>query len=147
MNKSGFATPQDAENAFYEALENGDVDAMMDVWADDEEIVCVHPGGPRLTGYEAVLQSWSRIFRSGQRLKVDRSEPVVLAGMMLTVHSLHENITTSGDQSAPARVAATNAYLRTASGWRMIVHHASPEPQAARAPSPVPDLIPPKILH
>ena len=33
-----------------EALERSDLDAMMEVWADDEEVVCVHPGGPRVVG-------------------------------------------------------------------------------------------------
>ena len=43
-----FPTPQDAESAFYEALERADLEQMMAVWSEDEEIVCVHPGGPRL---------------------------------------------------------------------------------------------------
>jgi hypothetical protein len=40
---------------------------------------------------------------------------------------------------------ATNVYLRTAAGWRMIVHHASPAPAPAE-PAPPRDA-PPKILH
>ena len=48
MKRSTFPTPQDAEAAFYEALERADLEAMMEVWAEDEEIVCVHPAGPRL---------------------------------------------------------------------------------------------------
>ena len=53
-DKKIFATPQDVENAFYEALECGDLDLMMSIWADDEEIVCVHPGGSRLLGYASM---------------------------------------------------------------------------------------------
>ena len=45
-----FKTAQDAETAFYEAQEKADLDAMMAVWADDDDIVCVHPGGMRLSG-------------------------------------------------------------------------------------------------
>ena len=48
----GFPTAQDAEAAFYEAFETGDLEAMMNVWAEDEEIVCVHPGEARLVGYD-----------------------------------------------------------------------------------------------
>ena len=61
MKKTTFPTPQDAETAFYEALEAGNLDAMMEVWAEDEEIVCVHPGGERLVGYDAVRSSWAQI--------------------------------------------------------------------------------------
>jgi hypothetical protein len=36
-------------------------------------------------------------------------------------------------------------YLRTAAGWRMIVHHASPAP--IQAPPVQPQDAPPKFLH
>ncbi|MFI4923833.1 MAG: YybH family protein, partial [Vicinamibacteria bacterium] len=48
-----YTTPQDAATAFYQAFEARDLDAMMATWADDEEIVCVHPGAQRLVGYDA----------------------------------------------------------------------------------------------
>ncbi|MDO9197770.1 nuclear transport factor 2 family protein, partial [Rhodoferax sp.] len=38
----------DIEAAFYEALQSADIDKLMVCWADEDEIVCVHPGGPRL---------------------------------------------------------------------------------------------------
>jgi uncharacterized protein (TIGR02246 family) len=141
--KRTFPSSQDAETAFYEALEKGDLELMMDVWAEDEEIVCVHPGGARLTGYDQVRESWMQIFGGPQRLKVQISDLAVLPGMMLAVHSLHENITVEGEARAPAPVVATNVYARTASGWRMLVHHASPVPQAAMRA----EREPPKILH
>src|ERR1700716_3763274 len=97
VKKSTLPTPQDAEAAFYEALEAGELDAMMEVWAEDEEIVCVHPGGARLAGYDQVRESWAQIFASGQRLKVHISNQVVLWGMMLAVHSVHENFVVRGE--------------------------------------------------
>ncbi len=145
MKKSNFPTPQDAEAAFYEALEAGDLEAMMEVWAEDEDIVCVHPGGPRLAGYDEVRASWAQIFGSGQRLSVRVSNQVVLSGMMLAVHSVHENILVQGETRPRAPVAATNVYLRTGNGWRMILHHGSPAPQAPQAPRA--GVESPKILH
>ena len=143
MKKTTFPTPQDAEAAFYEALEGGNLEAMMEVWADDEEVVCVHAGGPRLAGYDAVRESWAQVIGSGQRLKVHLSHQVVLSGMMLAVHSLHENILVQGEGRPRAPIAATNVYLRTGNGWRMILHHGSPAPQqAVQAPAESP-----KILH
>jgi ketosteroid isomerase-like protein len=138
-----FPTPQDAENAFYESLERGDLDLMMAVWAEDEEIMCVHPAGPRIAGQEQVRDSWRRIFASGQRLRVQIAQQVTASGMMVAVHSVHEVITVAGETRPRPPVIATNVYLRTAAGWRMIVHHASPAPGPAAEP---PD-DPPKILH
>ena len=142
MSRAVFPTPQDAENAFYEALERCDLDGMMAVWAEDEEIVCVHPGGPRLAGQEQVRDSWAQIFAGGPRARLQVSQRVVLSAMMLVVHSVHENFSV---QDAPAvPVVATNVYLRTAAGWRMIVHHASPAPAQ---PQSAPREAPPKLLH
>jgi len=143
MKRSTFPTPQDAETSFYEALERADLEAMMEVWAEDEEIVCIHPGGPRLTGYEQVRESWAQMFKSRQRLQVHLSNPVYVQGMMLSIHSIHENIAVAGEPKARPPMVATNVYLRTGNGWRLLVHHASPAP-AAPAPA-APDG--PKVLH
>ncbi len=123
-----FPTAQDAENAFYEALERCDLEGMMAVWAEDEDILCVHPAGPRLTGQDQVRESWSRMFAGGPGPRLQISHQVAISGMMLAVHSVHENFTVPGDARPRSPVLATNVYLRTAAGWRMIVHHASPAP-------------------
>jgi ketosteroid isomerase-like protein len=64
MKKMLFATPQDAEAAFYEAFMKQDLEAMMAVWADDDEVYCVHPRGARVTGVAHVRESWRQIFRA-----------------------------------------------------------------------------------
>ena len=88
MNKSLFASPQDAEAAFYEALTKADLESMMAVWADDDDIYCVHPGGARITGVEQVRESWRQIFASGQTLRFQLREQQQVQGMMLSVHSV-----------------------------------------------------------
>jgi ketosteroid isomerase-like protein len=145
VKKTTYTSPQDAETAFYQALEAGDLEAMMEVWAEDEELVCVHPGGARLVGFDQVRASWAKMLGSGQRLQVRISDPVYMQGMMMSVHSLHEIFTVQG-QARPQAVAATNVYLRTASGWRMVAHHASPVPQALQRPAETVETSP-KILH
>jgi ketosteroid isomerase-like protein len=147
MSPRIFPTAQDAEAAFYEALERCDLEAMMAVWAEDDEIICVHPTGPRLTGPDQIRESWARIFSSGPRARVHITSQVAISAMMLAVHSVHENFTLEGQRAADARplpVVATNVYLRTAAGWRMIVHHASPAPAEKQPAAPEP---PPKTLH
>jgi len=139
-----FPTAQDAENAFYEALERGDLEGMMAVWSEDEDIVCVHPTGPRLSGQDQVRESWAKIFAGGTGPRVHITQQVAVTGMMIAVHSVHENFTTEGDARAQAPVVATNVYLRTAAGWRMIVHHASPAPMQAEPAQPRDA---PKFLH
>ena len=128
MKRTVFTTPQDAESAFYEAFEKADLDAMMGVWSDDEEIVCVHPGGQRLAGTEQVREAWRQIFAAGQTLRFQLRQQQALNGMTLVVHSVYEQITSASEARARQPVIATNVYMRTENGWRMIVHHASPAP-------------------
>ena len=141
-----FPTAQDAENAFYEALERCDLDGMMAVWAEDEDIVCVHPAGPRLTGQDQVRESWAKLFAAGPSARLRIEQQVAISGMMLAVHSVFETFSIQGQkaEAQPLPIVATNVYLRTAAGWRMIVHHASPAPVQPQA---APRDAPPKILH
>lgn len=143
MSAKIFPTAQDAENAFYEAIERCDLEAMMAVWSEDDDIVCVHPSGQRLAGQEQVREVWRQMFAGGPTMRVQIAQQVVIAGMMLAVHSVHENITVASEQRPRPPMVATNVYLRTAAGWRMIVHHASP----ARSQAPEAAPAEPKILH
>ena len=141
-SKRFYASPQDAEAAFYASLERADLEGMMSVWAEDEEVICVHPGGVRISGYAHVMESWRQILGGGPRLRVRLSHQVHLQGLLLSVHSLHENITVIGDDNIHPPIVVTNIYLRGARGWRMVVHHASPAPAPAETISDAP-----KILH
>lgn len=128
MKKLLFATPQDAETAFYEAFMKQDLDAMMAVWSDDDEVYCVHPRGPRVTGVAQVRESWRHIFAGAQSVRFDVREQHLLQAMMVSVHSVYEHIALAGETRARASIVATNIYMRTERGWRMMVHHASPAP-------------------
>jgi ketosteroid isomerase-like protein len=83
-----FTSPQDAALAFYQAFEAKDVDAMMATWAEDEDIVCVHPGGPRLVGYEAVRIGWEQLFAGETKLSFRLDEIVVIETVGLAMQSV-----------------------------------------------------------
>jgi len=127
-NQKIFASPQDVEAAFYEALERSDIDSMMAVWAEDEEVVCVHPGGPRLIGYTMVREAWQRIFANGRKLQVRLSQQKTVTTPFAVVSTVLEHIASLDDSKLSAPVAATNIYVRGPLGWRMVAHHASPVP-------------------
>ncbi|MEZ5646217.1 MAG: nuclear transport factor 2 family protein [Burkholderiaceae bacterium] len=116
----------DTEAAFYEAMHQGDVDRLMACWADEDEVVCVHPGGPRLVGHAAVRTAFEALFANGGVMAVpERVHRVDNAHS--SVHSLVERVEVMGDDGVQvAWVLATNVYQKTAQGWRMVMHHASP---------------------
>jgi ketosteroid isomerase-like protein len=126
-----FTTPQEAEQAFYQALRQADYALMMRVWADDEEIVCIHPGGMRTVGHDAVLSTWQQIFANGP-VMVHPIRPMIMTSVMCSVHILIEQVTVAtshGDQSA--HCYTTNIYHKGTAGWKMVLHHASHAPQDA----------------
>ena len=121
-----FPSPEDAEHAYYEALRTGDADALMDVWSEDEEVVCIHPSGPRHVGPAAVRSSWRQILANGG-LQVSVSHLQVANNPLCAVHNVLEQIQVESHPEARyAFVLATNVYLKEADGWRLVLHHASP---------------------
>ena len=120
------ASPDDTEAQFYEALQQGHLDALMAVWADDDEIVCVHPGGPRVVGPAAIRASFEAIFSNGA-IPVTPQQVHRLHTISAAVHHLVEQVTVQTNEGQrSAWVLATNVYLKTERGWRLVVHHASP---------------------
>ncbi len=120
------ASPDEIEQQFYEALQRGDIERLMAVWSDDEDISCVHPGGPRVVGASAIRAAFDSMFANGtidaRPEKVRRLQTHACA-----VHSVLEQVrvmTEEGPQSA--WVIATNVYVKGAQGWRLVAHHASP---------------------
>ena len=123
-----YTSPQDAVQAFYQAFEARDIDAMMVTWADDEEIVCIHPGGIRHVGYDSVRHSFERIFSSGNaKLNFRLDQVVLLETVGLAMQSTIEYVS-AGDDAGSGTAVATNVMMRTPSGWRVVCHHASPAP-------------------
>ena len=108
MSKANFTTALEAEAAFYQALAQGNVDALMAVWSEEEEVVCVHPGGPRIVGLAAVRETWRQILSNGNALKIDVSQAVVSASAMMAMHCVFERVGAEGQMQRGPTLAATN---------------------------------------
>ncbi len=119
---------EDVEQAFYDALDRADLEGLMALWADDDEIACVHPGAPRLQGHAAIRESFEMIFQRGP-VHIRPRHLHVSKNMTCAVHSVVEEIPVPDDpQWQEAHILATNVYLKTLHGWRMVLHHASIAP-------------------
>ena len=119
-------SPDEIEAAFYEALQTGDIERLMACWSDDEDIVCVHPGGPRLFGADSIRAAFEAMFANGViQAHAERIHKV--ESLTSAVHNLIERVQIPIPEGAQvAYVIATNVYHRTAQGWRLVAHHASP---------------------
>src|SRR5437016_14671097 len=99
-----YTTPSDAAVAFYQAFEAKDIDARMSTWAEDEEIVCVHPGGARLVGYDAVRAGWEQLSAGNTKLSFRLDEIVAIETVGLALQSAVEHVTV-GDDPKPRGAA------------------------------------------
>ncbi len=124
-----FETAQDAEDTFYDALEEGDLDKMMKAWADSEEIVCIQPLREQVQGRREVRQSWQEVFASGANIEIEIHHKQWVEAPEVAIHIVHEQLVFNGDRMRlPPPLIATNVYLKNELGWRMVLHHASPPP-------------------
>lgn len=123
-----FKSSEDAEDAFYLAFSLGRLEDMMRVWAPHDDIVCIHPGGPRLTGVHNIHQSWAQIFNDSLPRTFALRGRIVSGEATQRIHMLEENISVPGTTFIAPPVLATNVYRRLPGGWRLVVHHASVAP-------------------
>jgi ketosteroid isomerase-like protein len=143
-----FLTPQDIEAAFYRAFEAANVVDMMALWADLDDIICVHPMGGTLRGRAAVEQSWREIFSGGPKIQFQLSNVQYLTTTdTLAVHILRENIILRNSEHTIAPVISTNIYRWLNDSWRMILHHASLTPPDQATLETQGHRRPEKILH
>ena len=118
------ASPDDTEAQFYEALQHADLEHLMTLWADDEEVACVHPGGPRIVGLVAIRAAFEAVFQRGA-VSVHPERVRRLHSGDCAIHHVLERVQLHGEPQQ-SWVIATNVYLKTALGWRLVLHHASP---------------------
>jgi len=140
-----FASPEDVETAFYEALERGDVEAMTALWSEDEETVCIHPTGVQLLGLGLIRDSWRSIF-TGTKLRASSVRVAQWQGMLLAIHHLVETVFVGDDQTPHGPLFVTHVYSRGAHGWRLINRHASAAGEA-HAPRNDEDHTTRRVLH
>lgn len=129
---------EQANAAFYAAFEAADLDGMLDLWLEDPETLCVHPGALPVRGSPAISRSWALIMANTPYIQffltdvevsvLDGSPPI--ASVTCTENVLTADAGTEPDAFGGAKAVATNVFVRKAEGWRLWIHHASPVMQA-----------------
>jgi len=143
MSEPTFPTPEAAEAAFYAAFEARSLDAMMAIWAGDDRIACIHPMAAPLNGRAAVAAGWHSMFEAaGQfRVQVELAQEIRETGQVIRI--VREYLVIGQETEPRPPILATNVYRKEDSGWRMVLHHASPLQVGGTPPSRTP----PVVLH
>ncbi|MFF2958649.1 nuclear transport factor 2 family protein [Streptomyces sp. NPDC057963] len=130
------AAVEQANTAFYEAMERGDFEELSGLWLPGEDLTvsCVHPGWPVLTGRGEVLRSYALIMANTEYIQFFLTDVGVAMTGDTALVTCTENILSGGpaeDGNALGPlvgqlVVATNVFRRTTDGWKLWSHHGSP---------------------
>jgi ketosteroid isomerase-like protein len=117
----------EANRKFYRAFESLDLEKMEKVWLKDRQIVCIHPGWRKLSGWGPVMQSWERIFDGVFEMSFEIGDVDVIMTGDIAVLVVEENLTQRGyDGAMKTQVLTTNVFERVGNQWFMVMHHGSP---------------------
>jgi ketosteroid isomerase-like protein len=116
---------------FYEAIESADLDTMRDLWLDDPDSVCVHPGALPVRGAGPIGRSWALVMASTPYIQFFLTDVEVSLHGETAFVTCTENVLTGDERTGPdafggGKAVATNVFVRTTDGWRLWIHHASP---------------------
>ena len=133
MSQTDTELVEQANTAFYETMERGDFDELSGLWLDDD-ISCIHPGWPVLTGRGEVLRSYALIMANTEYIQFFLTDVKVSVAGDTALVTCTENILSGGPAEDGGElgplvgqlVVATNVFRRTSDGWKIWSHHGSP---------------------
>lgn len=122
-----------ANEAFYRAFADRDVDAMDDLWASTAPVCCIHPGWEAIYEREDVVESWRAILTGVTPPEINCVAPRVYfygeSAFVVCFEVIH------GDH-----LIATNYFVREEGRWKMVHHQAGPTravmPEGSEEPKP-----------
>jgi ketosteroid isomerase-like protein len=133
------ASVEEANQAFYDAVERSDLDALEELVLTGplaETVSVVHPGWPVLRGRREVMRSYALIMANTEYIQFFLTDVEVAVEGDTALVTCTENILTGGPADEEddngmgslvgGLVVATNVFRRTSEGWRLWVHHGSP---------------------
>ena len=115
-----------ANEAFYRAFADRDVDAMADLWSRDAPVSCLHPGWEPLFDRSEVISSWVAILTAPEapdiRYVNPRAQLYGDVGSVVCYEELPGGI-----------LVATNIFVREGNIWKMVHHQGAPTSAAVPA--------------
>ena len=108
-----------ANEAFYDAFNQKDIDAMAAVWAESDDVSCVHPGWNLLLGREAVLESWRNILTNPAQPRI------VMGGASVKLRGAVA-IIICRELVGGSPLVATNVFILQDEAWKLLHHHSGP---------------------
>jgi ketosteroid isomerase-like protein len=136
MSMHHHATPHETEDALYDALDDGDLEALMGVWDDADDITCLLPMQALAKGREAVRAAYEPLLSQGRKVAISVTHVLWYETDTLAVHLVEERAEAHAGQQ-PAAIYATNVYRHGPHGWRLLAHLNAPTPPPPEMMAPL----------
>jgi ketosteroid isomerase-like protein len=107
-----------ANEAFYRAFNQKDIEAMADVWSATHEVTCIHPGWNVLRGDE-VMTSWRGIL-------ANPDQPRIVTGGANVSFAGDVAIVVCRELVGGGPLVATNVFVTEDGRWKLLHHHSGP---------------------
>lgn len=104
-----------ANDAFYLAFANGDIEAMETIWARDFNVSCLHPGWEPLMGRNNVMAGWNAVLPNKPKIEHHSQNAFGVGEMGYVI--CYEKV-------ADSFLLATNVFVMEDGGWKMTHHQA-----------------------
>ena len=118
-----------ANEAFYAAFRERDLQALDALWAREHPTAVIHPGWPAVLGRDAVMESWRRIIEgpAPPAIRCAGAEATLMGdtAFVICLEQLPDGV-----------CVATNVFVREDGEWRLVHHHAGPVPPGTEVPEP-----------
>ncbi|HEB95949.1 MAG TPA: ketosteroid isomerase [Sedimenticola thiotaurini] len=135
-----FNSPTDVEDAYYDAIDECDLEKMMSVWDPSPQAACLLPMQPMHHGREAIRALWRPMLDPELKVDITVNHLEWIEQGEIAIHLLEELVTLKGTGQRQPPIYATNVFRRDADGWHLLLHVNSPAPPpanpAAGAPGP-----------
>lgn len=122
-----------ANEAFYLAIADRDLEMLDALWSITASASCLHPGWPPLHGRDEVMQSWQRIITGPSPPMIQCVAPtahLIGAGGPTPPGGTHMDtpvgLVTCYEQIGEEWLIATNLFVREGAGWSMFHHQSGP---------------------
>ena len=117
-----------ANQRFYDAFGALDIQAMEAAWEPSGQAMCVHPGWQALVGWDQIKASWKGIFDNTTLMHFNiQYVDVAVQGDCGWVTCVENISSVLQGRASNFGILATNIFVRTDGGCRMVAHHASPQ--------------------
>ncbi|OOZ37495.1 YybH family protein [Solemya velesiana gill symbiont] len=125
---TAYETPEDAEDAYYDAIDESDLEKMMSVWSDASQTVCLLPMQPMQHGKQAIRGMWQAMLNPSMRVDITVNHLQWSNFGEIAIHVVEESVLVPAMGERQPPIYATNIFHKVDDGWRMLMHLNSPAP-------------------